>query len=147
MNKREVLKQFESGGKAWPYPKNGKDASNGIYFSFDPKENIIEERTIRALEKDGKIKSVQVFTVGRRDNADFDEVIDVRYYYVLASADVPEQETRYASSIGSEGNVNVKETTVGPHYREPLKWGDEILDETNDNFATARAISIDIEQQ
>jgi hypothetical protein len=96
MNKREALKQFKSEGKAWPYPKNGKDASSCIYFSFDPKESTIEERTIKALEKDGKIRSVQIFTVGRRDNADFDEVIDVRYYYVLASADLPEQETRQA---------------------------------------------------
>jgi hypothetical protein len=96
MNKQEALKRFKSGGKAWPYFKNGKDASSGIYFSFDPKENTIEERTIKALEKDGKIKSVQVFTLGRRDNADFDEVVDVRYYYVMASADVPELETRHA---------------------------------------------------
>jgi hypothetical protein len=96
MNKREALKQFKSGGKAWPYPKNGKDAGAGIYFSFDPKENAIEERTIRALEKEGGIKGVQVFTLRRRDNADFDEVIDVRYYYVLASADAPELETYYS---------------------------------------------------
>lgn len=90
MDKRQALKQFKTGDKAWAYFRNGKDNADGIFYAFEQDDGIVKERVIEALKSEGKITSVTVFF----EDKETEELIDVRYYCVLASADVPSQEVR-----------------------------------------------------